>query len=247
MIFWLVLNLSFLACQLEKHGEVTSRMWAYQISTGIYILDYFWNEPKMLTTWDIISEEFGYMLVFGDYVFIPFVFSIQCHYLLEYPDYPSLLFAVPIVLLYLLGYYIFRTSNSQKNQFKLDPSKEIWGKKPETIGGKLLVSGFWGLGRHMNYTGDLIMAIAYCLPCGIQIGGYFYAFYLFTLLTHRAFRDDTKCRDKYKNLWKDYTARVPQVFVPFEPVDVVLRGLGRGLYTLTNKEDLRAQDNQKSE
>lgn len=70
------------------------------------------------------------MLVFGDYVFIPFVFSIQCHYLLDYPDYPSLLHAFPIVFLYLLGYYIFRTSNSQKNQFKLDPYKDIWGKKP---------------------------------------------------------------------------------------------------------------------
>lgn len=31
-------------------------MLAYQISTGIYVLDYFWNEEKMLTTWDIISE-----------------------------------------------------------------------------------------------------------------------------------------------------------------------------------------------
>lgn len=53
----------------------------------------------------------------------------------------------------------------------------------------------------MNYTGDLLMAIAYCLPCGNQIGGYFYAFYLFTLLTHRAYRDDTKCRSKYGEIW----------------------------------------------
>lgn len=56
MIFWLVLNLSFLALQLENVGSVTGRMWAYQLSTGIYVLDYFWNEEKMLTTWDIISE-----------------------------------------------------------------------------------------------------------------------------------------------------------------------------------------------
>ena len=176
-------------------------MWAYQLVTGIYVLDYFWNEEKMLTTWDIISEEFGHMLVFGDYVFIPFAFSVQCHYLLDYADYASIWHALPVVFLYFIGYYIFRTSNSQKNQFKTHPSNEIWGKKPETIGGKLLVSGFWGLGRHMNYTGDLIMAVAYCLPCGSQLGGYFYAFYLFTLLTHRAYRDDSKCRQKYKTLW----------------------------------------------
>lgn len=45
----------------------------------------------------------------------------------------------------------------------------------------------------MNYTGDLIMAFAYCLPCGLQLGGYFYLIYLTILLTHRAFRDDAKC------------------------------------------------------
>jgi Delta14-sterol reductase len=65
------------------------------------------------------------MLVFGDYVFIPFAFSIQCHYLLDYPDYDSPITALPVLLLYLLGYYVFRTSNSQKNQFKNDPTLAI--------------------------------------------------------------------------------------------------------------------------
>jgi hypothetical protein len=90
-------------------------MVLYQVATNFYILDYFWNEEKMLTTWDIISEEFGYMLVFGDYVFIPFAFSVQCHYLLDYPDFDSGYQVIPIVAIYLIGYYIFRTSNSQKN------------------------------------------------------------------------------------------------------------------------------------
>ncbi len=27
--------------------------------------------------WDIIAEKFGFMLIFGDVVFIPFTFSIQ--------------------------------------------------------------------------------------------------------------------------------------------------------------------------
>ncbi len=176
------------------------------------------------------------MLVFGDYVFIPFAFSVQCHYLIGYPDYESPLVSIlPIIVLYLIGYYIFRESNSQKNQFKTNPSLEIWGKKPETVDGKLLVSGFWGLGRHMNYTGDLIMAFCYCVPCGLQFGGYFYAIYLFILLTHRAYRDDTKCRSKYKDIWGTYTKKVPHVFIPFEPIDFVLRSIGKVLYTITNK------------
>ena len=84
----------------------------------------------MLTTWDIINEEFGYMLVFGDYVFIPFVFSVQCHYLMNYPDNEGIFNVTYFVVnsaLFFIGYYIFRTCNSQKNQFKTEPNKEIWG------------------------------------------------------------------------------------------------------------------------
>ena len=44
MLFWIVLNLSFAALQIEQTGQLTGRMWAYQISTCIYVLDYFWNE-----------------------------------------------------------------------------------------------------------------------------------------------------------------------------------------------------------
>jgi hypothetical protein len=77
----------------------------------------------MLTTWDIINEEFGYMLVFGDYVFIPFAFCIQAHFLLTMPDYSNPLpYNITQVILFLIGYYIFRTANSQKNQFKLNPN-----------------------------------------------------------------------------------------------------------------------------
>jgi hypothetical protein len=30
---------------------------------------------------------------------------------------------------------------------------------------------------------------------------------------------------------------VPYVFIPFEPLDIVLRAVGKGLYALTNKEE----------
>lgn len=67
------------------------------------------------------------MLVFGDYVFIPFAFCVQCHYLLKYEDFSNPLHTGIILAIYFLGFYIFRTSNSQKNQYKTDPKKPIWG------------------------------------------------------------------------------------------------------------------------
>lgn len=37
---------------------------------------------------------------------------------------------------------------------------------PTATGRHLLVSGWWGMVRHPNYLGDLIMALAWSLPCG---------------------------------------------------------------------------------
>jgi delta14-sterol reductase len=238
MLFWLVLNLSFLAKQLQEHGTTTLRMLSFQFMTGFYVLDYFWNEPKMLTTWDIINEEFGHMLVFGDYVFIPFVFCFQCLFLTDLPEFKYPLIECGVILvLFAVGYHIFRTANSQKNSFKVDPNAPINGKKPETFEGKLLISGYWGLGRHMNYTGDLIMAFAYCLTCGFSsLLPYFYFIYLTTLLLHRAYRDDAKCQQKYGGLWTRYCERVPYVFIPCK-LDLILQNAGKALYHLTNPED----------
>lgn len=74
MAGWLVVNLSFLCKQYELLGFITSRMLLYQLATAWYIWDYFVHEPKIVSTWDIIAEHFGLMLVWGDYVFIVFAF-----------------------------------------------------------------------------------------------------------------------------------------------------------------------------
>lgn len=74
MCGWLLVNLSFLCNQYERYGFITSRMLFYQMASAWYIWDYFVHEPKMVTTWDIIAEHFGLMLIWGDYVFIAFAF-----------------------------------------------------------------------------------------------------------------------------------------------------------------------------
>ena len=63
---------------------------------------------------------------------------------------------------------LFRGSNEQKHQFKADPTRPIWGKPPETVGGKLLVSGFWGIGRKLNYTGELMVYFSWTLCTGAE-------------------------------------------------------------------------------
>ena len=66
-----------------------------------------------------------------------------------------------IVGLKALGYWVFRGSNSQKNTFRQNPEHpDVRHLKTlrTASGRRLLVSGWWGVARHINYFGDWLMA-----------------------------------------------------------------------------------------
>ena len=42
----------------------------------------------------------------------------------------------------------------------------VWGAPPRLLGGRLLVSGWWGLGRKINYTGELMVYFAIAATAG---------------------------------------------------------------------------------
>ncbi|EGG14669.1 erg4/erg24 family protein [Cavenderia fasciculata] len=131
----------------------------------------------------------------------------------------SYAYAAGVLALKAFGFYLFRWVNSQKHSFRRNPEAPIWGKRAEYIstkrGTKLLVSGFWGVCRHLNYTGDIILSWAWCLPCGFDsVAPYFYGLYFTTLDLHRCHRDHRACLEKYGDDWKEYCRRVPYVFIP---------------------------------
>ena len=47
------------------------------------------------------------------------------------------------------------------------------------------------------------------------LAGFTYFLFLVILLTHRAFRDDARCRSKYGSYWEKYCAAVPYKIVPY--------------------------------
>lgn len=154
--------------------------------------------------------------------------SPQGLYLVYHPVQLSDAHALAVLLLGLVGYYIFRATNHQKDLFRrTEGSCSIWGRKPTYIectyrsanGGvyhsKLLTSGFWGVARHFNYTGDLMGSLAYCASCGFgHILPYFYIIYMTILLVHRCVRDEHRCSSKYGKDWRRYTDAVPYRLLP---------------------------------
>ncbi|XP_066575066.1 delta(14)-sterol reductase TM7SF2 [Amia ocellicauda] len=219
LIGWVVINMGMLMKEVELRGSPSLSMLLVNGFQLLYVTDALWNEEAVLTTMDIAHDGFGFMLAFGDLAWVPFTYSLQAHFLLLHPHSLSTLTAAAITALNALGYFIFRQSNSQKNRFRRDPTDpRVSGL--ETIatatGKRLLVSGWWGFVRHPNYLGDLLMALAWSLPCGLSHPlPYFYVVYFCTLLVHREARDERQCQGKYGLAWGTYCQRVPYRILPY--------------------------------
>src|ERR1700752_5246300 len=130
------------------------------------------------------------MLAWGALVWVPFTYTLQAYYLVKHTHDLPWWGTAGIVALNLAGYAIFRGANWQKHRFRKDPEALVWGKKAECIrtarGTLLLTSGWWGIARHMNYLGDLMMALAWCLPTGFMHPlPYFYIGFFTILLFYR--------------------------------------------------------------
>ena len=211
-----LINLSFAACQYHKYGSVSDSMILYQLFTLLYILNYFQFEYGMLYTWDIIAERFGWMLVWGDYVLVPFFYSLPGWYLVDKTEHLPLAPALGLVLMFLFGFWLFRGANEQKHRFKQDRNARIWGKTAESIDNRLLVSGFWGIGRHLNYSGEICIYFAFVLTTGFgSFVPYLLPIWLTGLLIHRAWRDELRCREKYGDSWDRYTKTARFRIIPF--------------------------------
>ncbi len=209
-------NLSFAAAQYEANGELTPAMILYQAFTFLYVFNYFQFEYGMVHTWDLVSERFGLMLVWGDYVLVPFFYCLSGWWLLSTPVALPMWAIVSLCLLFITGFWLFRGANEQKHRFKRDPETTIWGRPAESLDGRLLVSGFWGIGRHLNYTGEICVYLAFTLTTGFVSGiPYLLPLWLVCLLSHRSLRDERRCSSKYGALWASYKERVPHSMLPF--------------------------------
>ena len=77
LIGWIVINLGCMAKELELTGHVSPAMIAINAFQAVYVWDALYNERAILTTMDITTDGFGYMLAFGDLSWVPFTYSLQ--------------------------------------------------------------------------------------------------------------------------------------------------------------------------
>ena len=170
MLGWVFLDLAFVAHQYKLYGFVSDSILLITAFQAFYVFDALYVEPLILGQIDITTDGFGFMLAFGDLVWLPFTYSLQARYLAIYPLQLGIWGVLGVFTVQGFGYYIFRSANNEKGRFRSNPqdSRVAHLTFIETkSGSKLLTSGWWGRARHINYLGDWIMGWSYCLPTGI--------------------------------------------------------------------------------
>ena len=220
LIGWIVLNMCMAHKQLMLYGSLSASMVLVNVFQAIYVLDALYFERAILTTMDITTDGFGFMLAFGDLAWVPFTYSLQARVLVSRSPDLSKMALIMIVLLKMIGYLMFRGSNSQKDTFRRDPSHPSVAHLktlPTKRGTRLIISGWWGISRHINYFGDWLMGLSWCLPVAFESGilPYFYAIYFAVLLIHREARDQESCKKKYGADYAKYCKLVPYRIIPF--------------------------------
>lgn len=219
LIGWVVIDLAMAYKQYELHGAVSNSMAMVCLFHAIYVADALYFEKSILTTMDIVHDGFGFMLAFGDLAWVPFTYSLQARYLVDHPIQLSNSFAALVLVMKTVGYLAFRGANGQKDRFRRDPNspqvKHVKYIKTQR-GTKLMISGWWGIARHINYTADWLMGLSWCLCCGFDhVIPYFYAIYFGVLLVHRDLRDGEACEKKYGKDWDKYCSVVRYRLIPF--------------------------------
>jgi len=187
---------------------------------SFFLCEYLFFERVHLYTYDFFAERVGFKLGWGCITFYPFFYCVGLWSAAGEPN-PHAPGALPIaaVAVFAAGWMLSRGANLQKFWFKTRPEQRFLFWTPEVVADErhaLLCSGFWRVSRHVNYLGEILMAIGLTLALGRPLDPipWLYPLYYVGLLFPRQADDDRRCARKYGALWTAYCARVRYRIIP---------------------------------
>lgn len=193
----------------------------YTAMFSFFACEYLYFERVHLYTYDFFAERVGFKLGWGCLAFYPYFYAVGAWAEAGQPGAgSSTAWLAASAACFFGGWLLSRGANLQKYWFKTRPNDRYLGiLAPEVVtdGSRtLLVNGFWGVSRHVNYLGEILMASGLTLALGRPWDPlpWLYPLYYLLLLVPREWDDDARCAAKYGPLWAEYKKRVPYRIVP---------------------------------
>ncbi|KAF2839102.1 c-24(28) sterol reductase [Patellaria atrata CBS 101060] len=230
----LLLSLGTAVRQYENYGYVSGEVIFLCMAHFLYANACSKAEQLIVPTWDMYYEKLGFLLTFWNLAGVPLSYCHCTIYLANHhPDEYrwNRVALTGLFIAYLFVYWVWDTCNSQKNIFRGRergtfqerysfpqlPWKEIKNPKsiPTSTGDSLLCDGWYGKARKIHYTCDLFFSLSWAAITGFTSPfPWFYPLFFSVMIIHRARRDIARCEERYGDAWREYTKRVPWLFVP---------------------------------
>ncbi|KIW29313.1 uncharacterized protein PV07_05137 [Cladophialophora immunda] len=230
-----LLSLGTAARQYELYGHVSGEVGFLVMAHFLYANACSKGEELIVPTWDMYYEKWGFMLIFWNMAGVPLTY---CHCTIFLANHAPSTYVwnkyalAALYVAYLFVYWVWDTTNSQKNRFRTKESGGAITRKafpqlpwqtvenPKVIrsedGGTILADGWYGYARKIHYTCDLFFALSWGAVTGYKSPfPWFYPLFFTAMIIHRATRDIQKCRKKYGKAWEEYERQVPYLFIPY--------------------------------
>ncbi|KAL2673884.1 hypothetical protein Neosp_012328 [[Neocosmospora] mangrovei] len=221
--------------QYETYGYVAPEVIFLVCAHFLYANACSKGEQLIITCWDMYFEKLGFMLTFWNMAGVPFSYCHAALYLASHhPDEYrwNRLALVSFAVLYLFVYWVWDTTNGQKNGFRQMERGQLVERKtfpqlpwqvirnPKTIdtdaGDRIMVDGWFGIVRKPGYPCDTFFALSWALITGFRSPfPWFYPVFFSIMMVHRTRRDIKKCRLKYGKAWEEYEKAVPYLYIPY--------------------------------
>jgi protein-S-isoprenylcysteine O-methyltransferase Ste14 len=207
---------------LTHDGDPNPGVLLYTGLFTFFLVEYLFFERVHLYTYDFVAERVGFKLGWGCLAFYPFFYGVGLWFASSEPNphvHPAWLVASAVI--FFTGWSLARGANLQKFHFKVEPQRATFGPLAQRAlargDQRVLVGGLWGLSRHINYLGELLMASGLALSLGYPgaIWPWLYPLYYVALLVPRQIDDDRRCAAKYGALWDEYCRTVRYRIVPW--------------------------------
>jgi len=191
---------------------------AFQV---LYSMDAMFFEEYYFHSHDAMNSGFGWSLI-SSYMTFPFLPTLITKYLLDRSPVVAWYYLTLIGLMNALGYIIFRSSETQRCEFAKNPSNPALEhlETVSTAGNrKLIVSGWWGLVRHPNYLGEVLIQWSWVLPAVGALGfsdlvPYYLPFVTTLMLVIRCHQINQRNKRKYGSAWNSYCEKVRSNIIP---------------------------------